>query len=122
MGVSILLVFLSTVFAGDAGSFELKLQAPITTWDEAIPLGNGMLGGLLWGSSYLSIPHNKSLNCNKALTLEAWIKPKNLGGRIIDKCVAGTTQGYDMDTYSGSVRLISNANTSNPMSRQKLKL
>jgi alpha-L-fucosidase 2 len=25
------------------------LQAPITRWDEAIPIGNGLLGGLLWG-------------------------------------------------------------------------
>ena len=25
------------------------LVAPIATWDEAIPLGNGLLGGLLWG-------------------------------------------------------------------------
>jgi len=28
---------------------NLTLQAPITSWDEAIPLGNGLLGGLLWG-------------------------------------------------------------------------
>jgi alpha-L-fucosidase 2 len=28
---------------------NLELTAPITRWDEAIPLGNGMLGGLLWG-------------------------------------------------------------------------
>ena len=28
---------------------NLKLAAPIDTWDEAIPLGNGLLGGLLWG-------------------------------------------------------------------------
>lgn len=28
---------------------NLVLKAPITTWDEAIPLGNGLLGGLLWG-------------------------------------------------------------------------
>jgi alpha-L-fucosidase 2 len=28
---------------------NLKLAAPINTWDEAIPLGNGLLGGLLWG-------------------------------------------------------------------------
>ncbi|NQT88680.1 glycoside hydrolase N-terminal domain-containing protein, partial [bacterium] len=28
---------------------NLKLAAPIKTWDEAIPLGNGLLGGLLWG-------------------------------------------------------------------------
>jgi alpha-L-fucosidase 2 len=28
---------------------NLVLNAPITSWDEAIPLGNGLLGGLLWG-------------------------------------------------------------------------
>jgi len=27
----------------------LNLTAPITMWDEALPLGNGLLGGLLWG-------------------------------------------------------------------------
>jgi alpha-L-fucosidase 2 len=27
----------------------LVLQAPIDTWDEAIPLGNGLIGALLWG-------------------------------------------------------------------------
>lgn len=27
----------------------LRLAAPIATWDEAIPLGNGLTGGLLWG-------------------------------------------------------------------------
>lgn len=31
-------------------SFQLNLQAPIEQWDEAIPLGNGMTGGLLWGA------------------------------------------------------------------------
>ncbi len=30
--------------------FRLQLTAPINTWDEAIPLGNGLTGGLLWGS------------------------------------------------------------------------
>lgn len=30
---------------------NLSLAAPITTWDEAIPLGNGLLGGLLWGEN-----------------------------------------------------------------------
>ncbi len=28
---------------------NLRLDAPIRTWDEAVPLGNGLLGGLLWG-------------------------------------------------------------------------
>lgn len=31
-----------------APDLNLVLEAPITTWDEAIPLGNGLLGGLLW--------------------------------------------------------------------------
>ena len=30
-------------------SFQLKLQAQIDKWDEAIPLGDGLTGGLLWG-------------------------------------------------------------------------
>ncbi len=33
--------------AGDPSILEL--DAPITTWDEGIPLGNGLTGGLLWG-------------------------------------------------------------------------
>lgn len=28
---------------------DLTLKAPIDKWDEAAPLGNGLLGGLLWG-------------------------------------------------------------------------
>jgi len=34
-------------------ALNLKLEAPITTWDEAIPLGNGLMGGLLWGEGNL---------------------------------------------------------------------
>ena len=30
-------------------SLDLQLAAPIGSWDEAIPLGNGLMGGLLWG-------------------------------------------------------------------------
>ncbi|MEN6495383.1 MAG: glycoside hydrolase N-terminal domain-containing protein, partial [Thermoguttaceae bacterium] len=29
---------------------RLELTAPIDRWDEAIPLGNGLMGGLLWGN------------------------------------------------------------------------
>ena len=31
--------------------FDLQVLAPIRTWDEGIPLGNGLLGGLLWGEN-----------------------------------------------------------------------
>jgi len=30
-------------------AFNLVLKAPVDKWDEAIPLGNGLMGGLLWG-------------------------------------------------------------------------
>ena len=32
-----------------SGRENLVLKAPIKNWDEAIPLGNGLCGGLLWG-------------------------------------------------------------------------
>lgn len=28
---------------------NLRLAAPISSWDDALPLGNGLMGGLLWG-------------------------------------------------------------------------
>ena len=34
-------------------SQNLILAAPIRTWDEAVPLGNGLTGGLLWGEGNL---------------------------------------------------------------------
>ncbi len=40
--------FAALTAAPDA-SMNQKLTAPIKSWDEAIPLGNGLLGGLLWG-------------------------------------------------------------------------
>ena len=36
-------------FAAPELSSNLNLVAPINRWDEAIPLGNGLTGGLLWG-------------------------------------------------------------------------
>ena len=38
---------------GPAANQNLVLSAPITTWDEALPLGNGLMGGLLWGDKNL---------------------------------------------------------------------
>lgn len=51
-----LLLNLSCVFTVSAqisglpdASYNLLLKAPINSWDEGIPLGNGLTGGLLWG-------------------------------------------------------------------------
>ena len=35
--------------SGQDSRSGLMLAAPINRWDEAIPIGNGLLGGLLWG-------------------------------------------------------------------------
>ncbi|MBI9016584.1 MAG: glycoside hydrolase N-terminal domain-containing protein [Phycisphaerae bacterium] len=74
------------------------------------------------GKSFLSIAHDESLNCNQAITLEAWIHPETTGTRVIDKSIAGSSQGYLIDTYGGGLRMISNADTSNPTSKQKIPL
>jgi len=34
-------------------AFELKIEAPIKTWDVAVPLGNGLTGCLVWGEKNL---------------------------------------------------------------------
>ncbi len=40
----------ATAWAGAADDpMKMELAAPIATWDEAVPLGNGLLGGLFWG-------------------------------------------------------------------------
>ena len=32
------------------GAYGLRFETPVTVWDEALPLGNGMLGALVWGN------------------------------------------------------------------------
>lgn len=34
---------------GPGSDQNLKLKAPVSSWDDALPLGNGLMGGLLWG-------------------------------------------------------------------------
>jgi alpha-L-fucosidase 2 len=41
-----------TLAAGQAATYRpqpLQLEAPIQTWDEGLPIGNGLMGALLWG-------------------------------------------------------------------------
>ena len=52
MSIALLACLPTSAFAADrlpGPELDLELQAPISTWDEALPLGNGLLGGLLWG-------------------------------------------------------------------------
>ena len=45
----LLLPWRATAAPAPLDPMKLTLMAPIATWDEAVPLGNGLLGGLLWG-------------------------------------------------------------------------
>jgi alpha-L-fucosidase 2 len=53
---------------------------------------------------------DKALDLTDAVTLEAWVKADRMGGgggRILDKSVPGTSDGYMLDTYPGnSLRMI----------------
>lgn len=43
------LILYMQVNGKDPKAYELQIEAPITRWDEAIPLGNGLTGCLIWG-------------------------------------------------------------------------
>ena len=52
----------------------LELAAPIATWDEGVPLGNGLTGGLLWGGGNTI---NLSLDRGDAVIAHAFFPPPN---------------------------------------------
>jgi hypothetical protein len=62
------------------------------------------------GKGFLEIQHDPRLDLLDGFTLDAWICPGELpagGGRIIDKCTAGTGDGWTFDTFPGNdLRLI----------------
>ena len=49
VGIIGTMMFQISVFAKLPGAFKLKIEAPIKKWDEAVPLGNGLTGCLVWG-------------------------------------------------------------------------
>jgi alpha-L-fucosidase 2 len=66
---------------------NLILQAPINSWDEAIPLGNGLMGGLLWGQ-----------NSTICLSLDR--------GDLWDERTSGEKEWWKKNTYQKGVDLI----------------
>jgi hypothetical protein len=64
----------------------------------------------LEGKGYLEVDSDPALKLTKACTLAAWIRPGKLeptGGRILDKCRVGTSNGYMLDLQpGGNLRLI----------------
>ncbi|UCD49758.1 MAG: glycoside hydrolase N-terminal domain-containing protein [Phycisphaerales bacterium] len=61
-------------------------------------------------SAIYEVPAQEALDLTDEVTLEAWIKAEAMGrggGRILDKSVPGTSDGYMLDTFPGnSLRLV----------------
>ncbi len=57
-------------------------------------------------SAYVQVPDSAALRVAGQITIDAWINPSALGGRIVDKITAGLGDGYLLDTNGGSVRLL----------------
>jgi alpha-L-fucosidase 2 len=52
-GMIVTLLYPLTIFAQGKEAYILRIKAPITTWDVAVPLGNGLTGCLVWGEKNL---------------------------------------------------------------------
>jgi hypothetical protein len=76
--------------------------------DVAFAPGEIGMGWKLAGTanSYVLVPDSPTLELTSAITIDAWINPTVLGGRIVDKITAGGADGYMLDTYAGYLRFI----------------
>ena len=88
-------------------------------YDDAVGTDDGMSGGAvsfapadqeefnLNGTlgSYVEVPNDASLQLTTAITIDAWISPTMLGGRIVNKITAFGTDGYLLDVNDGQLRL-----------------
>ncbi|MEN9362456.1 MAG: hypothetical protein RL095_3991 [Verrucomicrobiota bacterium] len=90
-----------------AAAENLRLAAPVSTWDEALPLGNGLMGGLLWGEGStlrLSLDRGDLWDERPAAGLkEDWYKEKNYAWgveRIKAKDYGAVNQAWD-GPYNG---------------------
>jgi len=84
---------------------NLILSAPVNTWDEALPLGNGLMGGLLWGEDStvrLSLDRGDLWDERTHGEKEWWKKHNYKAGqeRIAQKDFATVHSWWD-DPYNG---------------------
>ena len=84
---------------------NLVLAAPITTWDEAVPLGNGLLGGLLWGEKNtlrLSLDRGDLWDERPAGEKEWWKKHTYaMGKQLVDQKKFDVINGLWDSPYNG---------------------
>ncbi|MNP92706.1 hypothetical protein D3C85_52180 [compost metagenome] len=120
MKKQLLLFFLFCVaigFSQDKNNFpkaenNLILQAPISSWDEAIPLGNGLTGGLLWGGNNIiklsldrgDLWDERTNGPKEWWKTQTWIK----GGNMWEEAYYGA---YPTRLPAGGIEFTLNGNT-----------
>src|SRR5262249_25649066 len=84
------------------GDYDDAVGSNNSTTGGAVSFGPGeenqgfVLDGVTSGA-FVEVPSNPSLMMSTAFTMDAWINPSALGGRIIDRATAGGFDGYLMD-------------------------
>jgi len=89
-------------------------------YDDAVGTNDGTTGGAvsfatgidhegfnLTGNlgSFVEVPNDASLQFTTAMTIDAWIRPTALSGRIVDKITAFGADGYLLDVIDGQLRM-----------------
>ena len=106
-----------TVFARALAADEIA-QLAATTRDKASPVagsvansatgfaakGDANLAAGTLAGGFLEAKNSAGLTFPLGITLEAWIQPASLGGRLFDKVNPGGTNGFLFDTYGGKLR------------------
>lgn len=90
--------------AKDAYGFNPGTAAPSVTYAPAA-VGSGFVFSGAAGS-YVEVPHSQSLDFRGALSVEAWVRPQALRGRIVDKVMANTISGFLLDILDEKLRLM----------------
>jgi len=113
-------------WAGEAGTCTLPPANMVSWWpgnNNALDIVGTNHGVLINGATYatgkvgeafsfdgvddyVQAPDSASLDITSQITLDAWIYPVALGGRVVDKISVGGADGFLIDTYTGKVRLI----------------
>ena len=92
-----------------SGQSDAAATGDSTDGDTSDATSGGTLANVLQfdgKDDYVDIPPDPSLDVTDGYTIEAWIKPAALGGRLVDKGIGGQSEGFTLDTYPQNLRFI----------------
>lgn len=88
------------------GGLSAKVVGPVELV-ESRPGSDSERAARFDGRGFFEVAHCEALDLEVAVTLEAWIRPGQTRGRILDKTQATTANGYMIDAHPGnSLRIV----------------